>query len=166
MKDSPMTKEQYKNEHGGAPAPSELLVDNEIEETASTWVKMLGNLFNYMPSGLSWNTSIPDDASTAHERRDCSLMDTTPFNDLEQFSTALVALAGDTRIPPWTRETSYTDIPICKQQETWDCGESWSSSRNLTLAETLLSLTPYSCLVHYDRSSLHSNDFSMAKRRR
>jgi hypothetical protein len=57
------------------------------------------------------------------ERRDCFSMDTTPNNDLEQFLPAVRVLTGETRIQAWTNITSYTDIPICKQRETWDCGE-------------------------------------------
>ena len=126
VNDSVMTEAPL-NEHGrgAAAAPSEMCMDNEIEETASSWGSMLGNVFNYMSSGLSWNTSTRNDTSTARERRDRSpSVDTTPFNDLKQFSPSILALVGNTRILPWTRTTSFTDIPICKQRETWDCGES------------------------------------------
>lgn len=95
--------------------------EQEVEDTASSsWSDTLWKMLSDFPFSLRVRNN---GSSLTVARRDCSLMDTTPNNDLKQFRLAVSIMTGNRRIPPWTKTTSYTEIPICKQRETWDCGE-------------------------------------------
>lgn len=94
----------------------------EATEMPSSWTDTFWTMLSPFSSHVS-RSSGDEDASTVVERRDCSSMDTTPKNDWEQFQEAVYIMTGDNQIPPWTKTTSYTEIPICRQSETWDCGE-------------------------------------------
>lgn len=120
-----MTREAWKDDGGGGGSASLMSTtqqDDECEEPAASWEGMFWNALDSFSSGLTWNTR--QDTPAAIERRDCSTMDTTPANDLEQFLSTVKVMEGDARIKSWTKTTSFTEIPICTQRETWDCGES------------------------------------------
>ena len=60
--------------------------------------------------------------SLAFSSRCSSSIDTTPPHDLEQFQTAAATLTGLPRIS-WRESTAYTEMSICRQVESWDCGK-------------------------------------------
>lgn len=149
--------------------------DCECEDSPSSWEGLFWNALRLVSSGLTWNTR--EDTSAIVQRRDCSAtMDTTPTNDLEQFLSAVKVLERDVRLNPWTKTSSFTEIPICKQQETWDCGESLCGSCFSFVAvpashDVLIPcLTPSHSMHHqflgHLRGSLFTDDSSVVKRRR
>jgi hypothetical protein len=64
-------------------------------------------------------------SSAAFSSRRSSSIDTTPPHDLEQFQTAAATLTGLPHIP-WRESTAYTEMSICRQLESWDCGKTVS----------------------------------------
>jgi hypothetical protein len=60
--------------------------------------------------------------SSAFSSRGSSAIDTTPPHDMKEFQTAAATLTGLANVP-WREATSYTKIPVCRQQESWDCGK-------------------------------------------
>lgn len=96
-------------------------ISEEEKETASL-IDSFWKTWNSVSFAMFRSSTHSDDVSTIVERRDCSSMDTTPNNDLKQFLAAVKVMTGSTQIQPWNNNTSYTEIPICRQLETWDCG--------------------------------------------
>lgn len=124
-----------------SPSTSFSSAREEEEDNSSSLMNSFWMMWSSLSFYLFQGSSSSNVGETLVERRDCSSMDTTPNNDLEQFLTAATVMTGGSRIPPWTKSTCYTEIPIYHQRETWDCGET-------LLSVLLFSICRYpSCLT-------------------